>query len=153
MPLPTRRDLLNDYLQHELRLAATGPDSAAAARTYLQGAYSPLGNAAWGWDFGFGWTMVALDQMQDFVSAQTYALRFDGSTRNTEDRWGLRGHLATRSAWHRESSAPRPACCSTGWPPRCATRRCRSSPAIRARARAACRRRTRGVSGSWQARR
>ena len=48
VPLPTRRDLLNDYLQHQLRLPVTGPDTAAAARGYLQAAYSPLANAAWG---------------------------------------------------------------------------------------------------------
>jgi hypothetical protein len=90
VPLPTRRDLLNDYLQHELRLAATGPDAVAAARAYLQAAYSPLANAAWGWDFGFGWTMAALDQMQDFVSAQTYALRYDSAGRGGgDDRWGM----------------------------------------------------------------
>lgn len=90
VPLQTRRDLLNDYLQHNLRLAATGPDTAAPARGYLQAAYSPLANAAWGWDFGFGWTMSALDQMQDFVSAQTYSLRYDSTGRGgAEDRWGL----------------------------------------------------------------
>src|SRR5262245_35716466 len=90
VPLPTRRDLLNDYLQHELRLAATGPDSAALARAYLQAAYSPLANAAWGWESAFGWTMAPIDQMQDFVSAQTYALRYDATARGGgEDRWGF----------------------------------------------------------------
>ena len=96
VPLPTRRDLLNDYLQHELRLAGTGPDSGAAARAYLQAAYSPLANAAWGWDSAFGWTMVALDQMQDFVSAQTYALRYDGSSRGDRGPLGPRLGAAQR---------------------------------------------------------
>src|SRR5207248_8629897 len=45
--LPTRRDYLNDYLQHELVLADAGPDTVATARSYLQTAYSPLANAAW----------------------------------------------------------------------------------------------------------
>jgi hypothetical protein len=90
VPLPTRRDLLNDYLQHDFRLAGTGPDTAAAARGYLQAAYSPLANAAWGWESAFGWTMAPLDQMQDFVSAQTYALRYDGASRGGgQDRWGF----------------------------------------------------------------
>jgi hypothetical protein len=91
VPLASRRELLNDYLQHDLRLAASGPDTTAAARSYLQAAYSPVANAAWQWDTGFGWTMAALDQMQDFVSAQTYAMRFDGATARGGgvDRWGF----------------------------------------------------------------
>jgi hypothetical protein len=103
IPLPTRRDLLNDYLEHDVRLAATGPDTAATARDHLGASYSPLANAAWGWDSAFGWTMVALDQMQDFVSAQTYALRYDAAARGVvEDRLGFA--WAPRNAFGLSSS-------------------------------------------------
>ena len=91
VPLPTRRDLLNDYLQHELRLAGTGPDTAAAARGYLQAAYSPLANAAWGWEFG-----VRLD---DGAGRPDAGLRLRADVRAAlrrrrraaarEDRWGF----------------------------------------------------------------
>ena len=43
----TRRDYLNDYLQHKLVLAGVGPPTIETARSYLQSAYSPLANAAW----------------------------------------------------------------------------------------------------------
>jgi hypothetical protein len=84
----TRRDALNQYLQHELALARAGPDAAAAARSYLESAYSPLANAAWNWDTSFGWTAVAVDQMQHYVSAQTYALRHANAARS-RDHWGF----------------------------------------------------------------
>ena len=66
---------LDDYLEHALVHANAGPDSVAAARSFLQAAYSPLANAAWMYDTGFGWTGVPYAQMEDYVSAQTYALR------------------------------------------------------------------------------
>ena len=70
-----RRDALNEYLQHQLGLARAGPAAAAEARSFLDGAYSPLANAAWRYDASFGWTDVSTELMQDYVSAQTYALR------------------------------------------------------------------------------
>jgi hypothetical protein len=100
--LADRRDLLNDYLQHLLVHARVGGAATAAARSFLGSAYSPLANAAWQWDFGFGWTMVSAAQMEDFVSAQVYALRhFSALDGQAEDHWGF--------AWH-----PRNA---TGIPP------------------------------------
>ena len=88
--LGTRRDYLNDYLQHEIVLAGVGPDTIATARSYLQGAYTPLANAAWQWSSGFGWTVISFDQMENFVSAQTYALRYFSSTNSQPgDRWGF----------------------------------------------------------------
>jgi hypothetical protein len=91
--LPTRRDFLNDYLQHELVHARVGGAPTAAARSFLESAYSPLANAAWQWDFGFGWTMVSAEQMEDYVSAQVYALRhFSALDGQAEDHWGF--------AWH-----------------------------------------------------
>jgi hypothetical protein len=101
-PLASRRDSLNDYLQHQLVHARVGGDATAAASSFLQSAYSPLANAAWQWDFGFGWTMVSAEQMEDYVSAQVYALRyFSALDGQPEDHWGF--------AWH-----PRNA---TGIPP------------------------------------
>jgi hypothetical protein len=74
-----RRDELNAWLQHPLRLANSGPDDVATARTFLQSAYSPLANAAWRYTQAFGWTDVPFEQMQDYVSAQTYAARSAGT--------------------------------------------------------------------------
>jgi hypothetical protein len=74
-PPSARRDSLNEYLQHELALAAAAPPSVSAARAFLPAAYNPLANAAWQYDTAYGFTNVPLDLMQDYVSAQTYALR------------------------------------------------------------------------------
>ena len=92
-PLGSRRDFLNDYLQHQLVHARLGGAATAAARSFLDTAYSPLANAAWQWDFGFGWTMVSAAQMEDYVSAQVYALRhFSVADEQPQDHWGF--------AWH-----------------------------------------------------
>ena len=74
-PITLRRDYLNDYLQHALVLARAGPPTIELARGFLQTAFSPVANAAWQYESGYGWTMVPFDQMQAFVSAQVYALR------------------------------------------------------------------------------
>jgi len=89
--LPNQRDYLNDYLQHFTVLAGVGPDTIATARSYLQQAYSPLANAAWQYDSGFGFTLISADQMKHFVSAQTYALRYFSGTNSQalEDRGGF----------------------------------------------------------------
>ena len=76
-----RRDLLNEYLQHQASLAGVAPESAGAARAFLAGAHSPLANAAWRYDAAFGWTDVSPELMQDYVAAQTYALRSAGNGR------------------------------------------------------------------------
>jgi hypothetical protein len=86
----TRRDYLNDYLQHKLVLAGVGPPTIETARSYLQTAYSPLANAAWERDTGYGWTMVPAQQMAGYVSAQVYSLRyFSTATGQTADHWGF----------------------------------------------------------------
>src|SRR4051812_36665806 len=77
--LDTRRAELNAWLQHPLSLANAGPAEIATARTYLQAAYSPLANAAWRYTQAFGWTDVTSEQMEDYVSAQTYAARAAGT--------------------------------------------------------------------------
>ena len=85
-----RRDYLNDYLQHVAVLANAGPTTIETARSYLQGAFSPLANAAWERESGYGWTMVPSDQMAGYVSAQVYALRqFSATTGQAKDHWGF----------------------------------------------------------------
>jgi hypothetical protein len=76
-----RRDALNEYLQHQTALAAAAPGTGEAARAFLAGAYSPLANAAWQYDTAFGWTNVPVDLMQDYVSAQAFAMRSAGNGR------------------------------------------------------------------------
>ena len=85
-----RRDSLVQYLGHPLALANAGADLSAAARTFLASSYGPLANGAWSWSSSFGWTAVTFDQMQDFVSAQTYAERaFDAQNAFATDRLGF----------------------------------------------------------------
>jgi hypothetical protein len=121
-----RRDELNAWLQHPLSLANAAPAEATTARSFLQAAYSPLGNAAWryGAGAGFGWTDVATEVMQDYVSAQTYAMRSAGtrlgfawtpkrpdgisSTQFAAESGALLDRLAT--AIHDSASAPEAAC-------------------------------------------
>ena len=85
-----RRDYLNDYLYHELALAGVGPPTVDAARAYIQSTYSPLANAAWEREAGYGWTMVPAAQMGAYVSAQVHALRYYSATRGqAQDHWGF----------------------------------------------------------------
>jgi hypothetical protein len=70
-----RAEQLNDYLEHLAILADAGPETAAAARAFLTRTYVPLANAAWPWNFGFGWTVVEPEVMAHFVATQTYAIR------------------------------------------------------------------------------
>jgi len=86
----TRRDYLNDYLQHKLVLAGAGPPTIDMARSFLLSAYSPLANAAWERDTAYGWTMVPAEQMAGYVSGQVYALRYFSSvTGQSADHWGF----------------------------------------------------------------
>ena len=90
VPTSVRRDSLNDYLQHKLVLAGAGPPEIETARAYLQATYSPLANAAWERDTGYGWTMVPAQQMAGYVSAQVHALRhFSATTGQSRDHWGF----------------------------------------------------------------
>jgi hypothetical protein len=85
-----RRDYLNDYLQHEIVLAGAGPASIETARTFLRATYSPLANAAWERETGYGWTMVPAEQMAAYVSGQVHALRyFSATTGQPQDHWGF----------------------------------------------------------------
>jgi hypothetical protein len=80
-PRDARLASLNEYLQHQVALARVAPASATAAQAFLAAAYNPLANAAWQYDAAFGWTNVPYDLMQDYVSAQTAALRAAGGSR------------------------------------------------------------------------
>jgi hypothetical protein len=85
-----RRAYLNDYFGHQLVQARLGGEAAAPARAFLEKANSPLANAAWQWDSGFGWTAIPVEQMQDYVSAQIYALRhFSANDGQSADHWGF----------------------------------------------------------------
>jgi hypothetical protein len=85
-----RRDALVQYLGHPLALANAGGAASAAARTFLVSAYGPLANAAWAWTSSYGWTAVPSAQMEDFVSAQTYAARaLDAESGFPADRFGF----------------------------------------------------------------
>ena len=62
------------YLEHIPQLVQAGSSKVAAARSYLEQAYTPLANAAWQWNYGFGITTIPVEQMQRFVSLQTYGI-------------------------------------------------------------------------------
>ena len=89
-PVPVRRDYLNDYLQHKLLLAGAGPPEIEPARAYLREAYSALANGAWPRESAWGWTMVPVEQMAAYLSAQVDALRsFSATSGQTRDHWGF----------------------------------------------------------------
>ena len=103
-----RRDYLNDYLQHALVLARVAPPTIEPAAAFLQTAFSPLANAAWQCDAGYGWTAVPFDQMESFVSAQVYALRsFSAATGQPQDHWGFAWAAAELAASRTRTSSPR----------------------------------------------
>jgi hypothetical protein len=70
-----RARYFNDYLQHLAELSEAGPSEIAVAQRYLRASYLPLASAAWPWKTAFGDTDIAVEQMQNFVSTQTFAIR------------------------------------------------------------------------------
>lgn len=66
---------ISDYVEHLAQLAEAGPAEAEPARQFLRRTYVPLMNAAWRWPSAFGWTMLDVDGMKRFVSAQVQANR------------------------------------------------------------------------------
>jgi uncharacterized protein DUF11 len=98
---------LDAYLQHPLSLAGVAPPEAATAASYLQQAYSPLGNAAWAYDSGFGYTDVPVAQMEDYISAQVYAMRAFDASRGSTDRFGFAWapQLPDGSPWTQQFTA------------------------------------------------
>ena len=90
VPGSVRREYLNDYLQHKLVLAGTGPAEIEPARAFLREAYSPLANGAWPRETAWGWTMVPYEQMAAYLSAQVNALRyFSATAAQPRDHWGF----------------------------------------------------------------
>ncbi len=88
--IATRRGPVADYLEHNDLLAAAGGAVSGAANAFFQRAASPLAGAAWQWESSFGWTLVDGTLMQQYVSAQVYALRsYGASSGQPEDRWGF----------------------------------------------------------------
>ena len=89
-PLPGRRDGLVEYLRHMDLLAAAGGAVSGTANAFLDNAGSTLANAAWQWESAFGWTAVDDVLMQQYVSAQVYALRNHGvRAGRATDRFGF----------------------------------------------------------------
>jgi hypothetical protein len=85
-----RRDALVQFLGHPLALATAGASATTAAHDFLAADYGPLANAAWAYQTNYGWTAVPFNQMQDYVSAQTYAARaFDAESGLSSDRFGF----------------------------------------------------------------
>ena len=89
-PSIDRREFLNDYLQHKLVLAGAGPAEIEPARAFLRQTYSPLANGAWPRETAWGWTMVPVEQMAAYLSAQVNALRhFSATSAQPSDHWGF----------------------------------------------------------------
>jgi hypothetical protein len=89
-PLANRRDGLVEYLRHMDLLAVAGGAVSGTANAFLANAGSTLANAAWQWDSAFGWTAVDDVLMQQYVSAQVYALRNHGvRAGRATDRFGF----------------------------------------------------------------
>ena len=89
-PTASRRDALVDYLRHPDLLALSGGAASGTANAFFATASSALANAAWQWGSGFGWTLVPDGLMQQFVSAQVYALRNHGvRSARPSDRFGF----------------------------------------------------------------
>ena len=70
-----RAGYMNDYLQHLVELAESGPEEVETARSYLREAHLLLASAAWPWKSAFGDTDLSVEQMQHFVSTQTFSIR------------------------------------------------------------------------------
>ena len=86
----TRRDALVDYLRHSDLLASAGATASGTANAFFASASSPVANAAWQWSSAFGWTDVSVELMQQYVSAQVYALRNHSvRTGQQADHWGF----------------------------------------------------------------
>jgi hypothetical protein len=97
-----RRDTLVDYLRHSDLLAIAGTGASGTANAFFANASSPLANAAWQWETGFGWTFGPGELMRQFVSAQVYALRNSSvRTGRESDHWGF--------AWAPRNTAALPA--------------------------------------------
>jgi hypothetical protein len=93
-PRAVRAAHFSDYLEHLIRLADAGPDSVATARDFLRQAYLPLASTAWRWTDSYGFTDMTDVQMEQFVSEETYAIRFYAGSHPQDAPQGRYG-----SAW------------------------------------------------------
>lgn len=82
-----RSAAVNDYAMHVAKLAAAGPASAGAARSFFDESYVPLQSAFWH-GAPYGTETTTLEQMKHLVSTQVYASRAWGGTHNYPD-WRL----------------------------------------------------------------
>lgn len=76
---------LNHFVEHVAWHAEVGPDTANTAQSYLGRAYTPLMNAVWQADAGYGDTDVPLETMEHFVSHEVYAARAWSEAHNHPD--------------------------------------------------------------------
>jgi hypothetical protein len=89
-PLANRRDALVEFLRHQDLIAAAGGAVSGTANAFFGNAGSALANAAWQWGSAYGWTLVDQTLMQQYVSAEVYALRNHGArTGRAVDRFGF----------------------------------------------------------------
>jgi hypothetical protein len=89
-PLPNRRDALVEFLRHQDLVAAAGGAVSGTANAFFGNAGSALANAAWQWGSAYGWTFVDQTLMQQYVSAEVYALRNHGARAGRAvDRFGF----------------------------------------------------------------
>ena len=153
-PTSVRRDSLNDYLQHKLVLAGAGPPEIETARAYLRATYSPLANAAWERDTGYGWTMVSAQQMAGVrLRAGSRPPLLQRDERAVARPLGIRVGAEERSRASRRPTSPRRrVSSSTGSRRRCGTPRRRPILPIREARPAGRRARTSGASATSRAR-
>jgi hypothetical protein len=74
-PAGTIAARMNEYFQYTPTVARAEGARAGSALDYLQEAYVPTANAAWGWTEAYGNTALAPDEMERFLSAEVLALR------------------------------------------------------------------------------
>ena len=89
--LGTRTAYLTDYLEHIEILAGVGPEAVSTAKDTIRTTDAPLGNAAWAWSSGYGWTYADYVLMKAFVANQVYAFRHSqaGTPWRAGDAFGL----------------------------------------------------------------
>jgi hypothetical protein len=89
-PLENRREALIEFLRNQDLLAAAGGTASGTANAFFANAGSALANAAWQWGSAYGWTLVDQTLMQQYVSAQVYALRNQSARAGrATDRFGF----------------------------------------------------------------
>jgi len=89
-PLENRRDALVEFLRHQDLLAAAGGAPSGTANAFFGNAGSALANAAWQWGSAYGWTLVDQTLMQQYISAEVYALRNQSARAGrATDRFGF----------------------------------------------------------------